>query len=124
MTKIYAFTDNRIKIKPLKWLGNSRQSIQKFPKTEKQIAGKQLLQVQKNKMPDDWKPMGSIGPGVIEIRIHTKSEYRVIYVSKFPDAIYVLTAFEKKTQKTPRHEILRAKKAYEKIKHLKAQKQN
>ncbi|MCW5822271.1 MAG: type II toxin-antitoxin system RelE/ParE family toxin [Cyanobacteria bacterium TGS_CYA1] len=109
-------------MKPINRLGNSKQTIREFPEAEKRIAGKQLLRVQKNMMPNDWKPMGTIGPGVVEIRIHAAGEYRVIYVSKFPDAIYVLSAFQKKTRKTPRSEILRAKKEYEKIKYFKVEK--
>lgn len=46
--------------------------------------------------------MASVGPGTIEIRIHTGTEHRVLLVSKFAEAVYVLHAFEKKTQKTPR----------------------
>lgn len=122
LTEIYVITDNRNRIKPIRWLGNSKQTIKEFPDVEKRIAGKQLLRVQKNLMPNDWKPMGTIGPGVVEIRIRAAGEYRVIYVSKFSDAIYVLSAFQKKTQKTPRSEILRAKNEYKKIKHLKVEK--
>ena len=50
--------------------------------------------------PSDWKPMGTVGAGVREIRIHTGGEFRVIYVAKFAEAIYVFHAFEKKTQQT------------------------
>lgn len=51
-------------------------------------------------MPHDWKPMGAVGPGVNEIRVHTGREHRVFYVAKFADAVYVLHAFEKKGQRT------------------------
>lgn len=50
--------------------------------------------------PDDWKPMKTVGPGVREIRIHVAGAHRVFYVTTQPEAIYVLHAFEKKTQKT------------------------
>ena len=52
--------------------------------------------------------MRSIGPGVNEIRIHTETEHRIIYLAKFSEAIYVLHAFKKKSRKgieTPKHEI-------------------
>jgi phage-related protein len=49
--------------------------------------------------------MTSIGPGVLEIRIHTGQEHRVFYVAKFQEAIYVLHAFEKKGQKTSKRDI-------------------
>jgi phage-related protein len=49
--------------------------------------------------------MPSIGAGVYEIRIHVQDAYRVFYVAKFEEAIYVLHAFQKKTQKTAKHDI-------------------
>jgi phage-related protein len=51
-------------------------------------------------MPDDWKPMTSVGAGVFEIRIHTGQEHRVFYVAKFEEAVYVLHVFEKRTRQT------------------------
>ena len=49
--------------------------------------------------------MTSIGPGVIEIRVHTEVEHRVFYVAKFEEAIYVLHALQKKGQKTSKRDI-------------------
>lgn len=49
-------------------------------------------------MPDDFKPMPAVGAGAYEIRIHVEGEWRVLYVAKFEDAVYVLHAFQKKTQ--------------------------
>ncbi len=64
-------------------------------------AGYQLYQVQEGGDADDWKPVNTVGPGVREIRIREKDgAFRVIYVAKFADAIYVLHCFQKKTQKT------------------------
>ena len=45
--------------------------------------------------------MTTVGPGVIEIRVHTRLEHRVFYVAKFEEAVYVLHAFEKRTRQTP-----------------------
>jgi phage-related protein len=42
-----------------------------------------------------------LGPGVHELRIHASVEHRVLYVTKFSEAIYVLHAFQKKKQRTP-----------------------
>jgi phage-related protein len=56
--------------------------------------------------PSDWKPMPTIGAGVREIRIRDATgAYRVIYTATFSDAIHVLHAFEKKTQKTARRDL-------------------
>lgn len=51
-------------------------------------------------MPTDWKPMSSVGRGVVEIRLRGQLEHRVLYIARFSEAIYVLHAFEKKSQKT------------------------
>ena len=49
--------------------------------------------------------MPDVGPGVQEIRIHTRIEHRVFYVAKFTEGIYVLHAFEKRTRKTPKRHL-------------------
>ena len=62
--------------------------------------------VQAGKDPTDWRPMPTIGVGVREIRIRDSvGAYRVIYIASFPDAVHVLHAFQKKSQKTPRREL-------------------
>jgi len=61
--------------------------------------------VQRGLLPTDWKSMTSIGSGVLEIRIHTGVDHRVFYVAKFQEAVYVLHAFEKKGQKTPKRDL-------------------
>lgn len=72
-------------------------------------AGYQLERVQIGLKPKDWKPMPAVGSGVEEIRIHAENEYRVIYIARFEDAVYVLHCFVKKTQKTSAPDILLAK---------------
>jgi len=59
--------------------------------------------------------MQVIGPDVKEIRIHALGEWRVVYVAKFRDAIYVLHAFQKKTRRTSRHDIDLARERYKQI---------
>ncbi len=49
--------------------------------------------------------MPSVGGGVQEIRIHSDNEYRIIYLARMEEAVYVLHAFEKKTRKTPQTAI-------------------
>jgi phage-related protein len=55
--------------------------------------------------PRDWKVMPTIGSGVKEIRIHVLGEWRVIYVAKLLDAVYVLHSFQKKGAKTNKKDI-------------------
>ena len=66
-----------------------------FPEDARRAAGYQLGRVQQGLLPTDWKPMTTVGPGVIEIRVHTRVERRIFYVAKFEEAVYVLHAFEK-----------------------------
>lgn len=77
------------------------------------MAGFQIDQVQEGHDPDDWKPMSSIGPGVREIRIRDETgTFRVIYIAKLAEAVYVLHCFQKKSQKTARTDIDLARKRY------------
>lgn len=91
--------------KPLRWLGDSRRRLCDFPEEARRRAGFELWEVQQGKEPSDWKAMPSVGAGVNEVRVHAKGEHRIMYVAKFDEAIYVLHAFEKKTQRTPQHDI-------------------
>ena len=91
--------------KPVAWLGSVLADLRAFPADARQDAGFELRRVQQGLDPDDWKPMPSVGAGVREIRIHTRLEHRVFYVATFPEALYVLHAFEKRTQKTPTHDL-------------------
>lgn len=96
----------------IQWLGYSRSDIRAFPRDARRLAGFQLRRIQQGLAPLDWKPMSSVGPGVGEIRIHTATEHRVLYVAKFVEAVYVLHAFEKRTRKTPKHHVELARQRY------------
>jgi phage-related protein len=87
------------------WVGRSLDELRDFPEKTRREAGHQLYLVQLGLEPDDWRPMPSIGPGVIEIRVHGGTEHRIFYVARFGEAVYVLHAFEKKTQKTSQADI-------------------
>lgn len=56
-------------------------------------------------MPSDWKPMADVGGGVVEIRIHSRLEHRILYIAKFEEAVYVLHAFEKKSRRTAKADL-------------------
>ena len=94
----------------MSWLGSSLEDLRAFPEDARRDAGYQLGRVQQGLLPTDWKPMTTVGPGVIEIRVHTRVEHRVFYVAKFEEAVYVLHAFEKRTRQTPQAEIVLAQK--------------
>src|ERR1035437_6767898 len=93
-------------MKPIRFLGDSLNAIREFPKDARQDAGYQLEKVHDNKAPNDFKAMPSIGRGVEEIRIWDESgTYRVIYTARLKDYVYVLHAFQKKTQATSKRDI-------------------
>ena len=96
-------------------MGSSRADLRAFPREARSEAGFQLRMVQAGEAPLDWKTMRAIGPGVVEIRIHRGGEFRVLYVAKFREAIYVLHCFGKKTQRTNQGDLNKAKRRYEDV---------
>lgn len=97
-------------MKPVRFLGDSLKSLRDFPSDARQDAGRQLDKLQRGKPPDDFKPMPSIGKGVEEIRIWDDAgTFRVVYTARLTDAVYVLHAFQKKTQATSKRDIDTAK---------------
>ena len=100
-------------IKPVEFLGDSLDRLREFPDDAKQDAGYQLDRVQNGLQPDDFKPMPTIGKGVEEIRVRDDTgAYRVIYTARLADAVYVLHAFQKKTQATSKRDIDLAKQRF------------
>jgi len=91
--------------KPIVWIGSSRRDLGDFPEEARRKAGFELRAVQRGDEPSDFKPMPTIGPGAYEIRIQTGDAFRLFYVSKFDEGLYVLHAFQKKTQKTSKQDI-------------------
>jgi phage-related protein len=71
--------------KNLIWAGRSLDDIRDFPEDARREAGHQLHLVQLGQDPDDYRPMPTVGPGVVEIRIHADNECRVFYVAKLAD---------------------------------------
>ena len=102
-------------VKPLKFLGNSKNNLLDFPTDVRRAVGMELRNVQNGTMPKDFKPMPDVGKGAYEIRVHLDGAWRVIYVAKFAEAIYVLHAFQKKTQQTSKDDIELAQKRYRTI---------
>lgn len=102
-------------MKPITWLGNSLDQVRAFPDEARREAGFELFEVQKGLDPSDWKPMAGVGAGVKEIRIQSGNEYRVMYLAKFAEAVYVLHAFAKKTQQTSKKDIDLASQRYREL---------
>ncbi len=102
-------------MKDIRFCGRSLEVLRGFPTVAKREAGYQLDRVQHGLEPTDWKPMPSIGSGVREIRIMHGGQYRVIYVARFADAVFVLHAFQKNTQKARKQDIDAAKQALKQL---------
>ena len=85
---------------PVEWLVDRLARLRNFPREAMREAGYHLERVQDGREPKDWKPMSSVGPGVQELRIRMGGAFRVIYVAKFAEAIYVLHAFQKRSRRT------------------------
>ena len=93
-------------MKPIAFQGTSLDDLRAFPETARRETGYQLDQVQRGLDPADWKPMPSVGPGVREVRVRDEAgAFRVIYTATRPEAVYVLHAFQKKTQATAKRDL-------------------
>jgi phage-related protein len=102
-------------MKELRFVGGSLGDIRNFPTQARRDAGFALDAVQRGLMPSDFKPLLTVGAGVYEIRIHREGEWRIIYVARFAEAVYVLHAFQKKTQKIRKEDIELAARRYQHI---------
>ncbi len=103
-------------IKPAEFLGDSLEALRAFPDSVRKDAGFHLDKVQRGEEPDDSKPTPSIGAGVKEIPIWDEAgTFRVIYLAKLADAVYVLHCFQKKTQETSQKDIKLARKRYKEL---------
>jgi phage-related protein len=93
-------------MKPVIFVGGSLDDLRAFPERARRDAGFQLDRVQRGLDPEDWKPVRTVGPGVREIRVRDATgAFRVIYVATFAEAVYVLHAFAKKTQRTSQRDL-------------------
>jgi phage-related protein len=89
--------------KPVEFRGSALADLRSFPQAARREAGYQLDRVQRGREPDDWIPINSAGRGVKEIRIRDASgAFRVLYVAKFAEAIYVLHVFRRRRRRHAR----------------------
>lgn len=105
MYKILYMQDDNETEKEIRWIGSSYADLLAFPNEPRKKAGFQLSKVQAGLDPEDWKPFDDVGAGTKEIRIKdSQGIYRVMYVAKFEEAVYVLHCFQKKTVATSKHD--------------------
>ncbi len=99
-------------MKRIQWLGTSLNTVRSFPESVRKLVGQELRFVQTGSMPTDFKPMTTVGAGAYEIRVRSGNQYRVIYVAKFAQSVYVLHSFIKTTPKTSKPDLDIAKAQY------------
>jgi len=100
-------------VKTVVFIGTAGLDLAAFPREARRRAGHELFMVQVGRNPADFKPFPEVGPGVCEIRVKDRAgAFRVMYVATFRDEVYVLHAFQKKTQQTARADIDLAKRRY------------
>ena len=105
--------------KEIRWVGSSYDDLLAFPAEPRRTAGFQLGKVQAGLEPDDFKPFNDVGAGAREIRIREADGiYRVMYVAKFEEAVYVLHCFQKKTQTTSKQDKSIAEARYRAVVNL------
>ena len=103
-------------MKALHWIGTSLDDLRDFPVNTRAEAGTDLRLVQQGAKPRDWKPMSEVGRGVREIRIRTKDgAFRAFYVVESATDVYVLHAFQKKSQRTSVLDLEKGKARYKLI---------
>lgn len=111
-TNFYIITS----MKPIDFRGDSLDALRAFPEDARREAGHQIDKIQRGQAPDDWKPMAGIGPGVKEIRVWDEAgTFRVIYLAKLADAVYVPHCFQKKSEQTSEKDIKLARKRFKEL---------
>ena len=109
--------DEKTKLASVAWEGDSREVLKAFPEEVRENFGFELWQLQQGQRPRDFRPLSSIGPGVFELRDQdARSWYRVVYLSRIEDVIYVLHCFEKKSREMPKKDFEKAKQRFKAVK--------
>lgn len=104
------------RVKPVVWMGSSREDLKEFPEAVQDSVGYELYRVQCGLEPGNWKAMANVGAGVKEVRVRDEAgTFRVIYLATRPEGVYVLHCFQKKTQRTSGSDLELATKRFKSI---------
>ena len=98
----------------IRWLGDAKDALSAFPNEVKSVLGYSLRRLQKGLLPDcDARRMESVGKGVWALKTaDERTWYRVIYLARIGNVLYVLHAFEKDSRKTDRRDLELAKSRF------------
>jgi phage-related protein len=117
--------DEKPKLASIVWEGDSREVLKAFPEAVTENFGFELWQLQQGERPRDYRPLPSIGTGVFELRDQDeRTWYRVVYLSRTADVIYVLHCFEKKSREMPKKDFAKAKQRLKAVKSRLAEEKN
>lgn len=109
-------------IRPVVWMGNSKQSIRAFPEGAQKLLGDALQLIQFGGMPKDAKPFRGVASGVLELALrYTSDAYRVVVAVQIGKRVYVLHAFQKKSKKgieTPKRDVELIRQRYREAEEL------
>lgn len=103
--------------KPASFQGTSLKDLERLPENVRERLLLEVERLRDGLDPLHWKPMTTVGPGVREVRIKVGQQYRLLYVASFPEAVYVLHVFEKKTQRTASRDLDLAKARFRVLLH-------
>jgi len=105
------------RVATISWEGDSWNILKSWPKSIRLDFGTSLREMQQGRPPRlDVRPMQSIGDGVFELKDSDESAwYRMIYLARKNDVIFVLDCFEKDSRKTEKHDIRRAKARFKQV---------
>ncbi|MEO8909167.1 MAG: type II toxin-antitoxin system RelE/ParE family toxin [Gemmatimonadaceae bacterium] len=106
--------------KPVLWVGSAQRALRELPTAVRKELGIDLERVQSGRMPRDWKAMSSVGSGVFEIRVRVGGAFRLMYIAKFREGIYVLHVFQKKAKRTAGIDIELARTRMKAVRRLRA----
>lgn len=103
--------------KPLRFVASTRKDLRGFPEDVRREIGHDFTLVERGEQPRDFKYMKAVGKGVYEIRVRGEDgQYRAFYIARFPEAVYALHVFQKKTQQTPQRDIEKGKRRLARVK--------
>jgi len=94
-------------MKKIIYVGSVQKDIETFPTKARQriTTALTIISAELELSPKEFKYMPTVGTGCYELRLKIDRQYRVFYVAKFHEAIYILHAFVKKTQQTSKADI-------------------
>lgn len=99
------------------FVADTQAVLRSFPAEVRRLFGYEIMRLQQGLRPLHYRSMSkAIGPGVAEIKVKYRGEYRAFYTVNLSDRVYIISAFRKKTNQTPKAEIDLAKARFSELK--------